>query len=83
MEEAVFDQSLALRLVDLHGKISEYIPAHNRSEAQRESLPTIDDYKSVRKEFNDIEADVNKKRTEAITARGMRRSKSISVKVGW
>lgn len=83
LEEAVFDQPLALRVTALHGKISEYIPAHNRSDAQREKLPSIDDYKAIRKEFNDLEADINKKRTEVLESRGARRSSNISQKVGW
>ena len=83
LEDAVFDQPLALRVVALHGKISEYIPGHNRSELQRESLPTIDDFKTMRKEFNELEADMSAKRTEVITARGMRNSAGIAKKAGW
>lgn len=83
MEEAVFDQPLALRVASLHGRISEYIPGHNRSEMQRESLPSLDNYKMIRKEFNELEADINKKRTEVLEAKGARRSNNVSQKVGW
>lgn len=36
-EEAIFDQTVALKIVDLHGRISEMLLAHNRSDLKREN----------------------------------------------
>lgn len=82
LEDAIFDQALALKVVALHGSISEFIPGHNRSELQRENLPTIENYKGLRKEFNELEAEMNAKRAEVITARGIK-GKSVAQEVGW
>lgn len=83
IEEAVFDQLLASKVASLHGKISGYILGHNRTELQREKLPNMDDYKAIRKEFNELEAEIGKKAKEAREAKALRQKSSISQTVGW
>jgi uncharacterized protein YydD (DUF2326 family) len=56
LNDAVFDQASALKIVDLHGKISEIILAHNKSDQQRENPPTLKDFNALYKEFDELEA---------------------------
>jgi hypothetical protein len=56
LEEVVFDKDLALKITDLHGRISGFLLAHNRSDLQRENPPQLSDFESFQKEFNELEA---------------------------
>ena len=83
LEEVIFDQSLALQIVDLHGRLSEVIPAHNRSDQKREDLPDLDDLKAFRKEFDQIEAALRVSRKTATEGREARKKARASQKLGW
>lgn len=83
LEEAIFDQPIALRIVELHGRISEVLLAHNRSDTKREDPPSINDYHSMRKDFEDLERDLQNSRKMSIKARSTRRADRTDVKTGW
>lgn len=79
LEEVVFNQCLALKIVELHGKISEFILAHNRSDLQRENQPQLSNFTAVRNEFDDLEGQLMRELKAARKARQERKDK----KVGW
>lgn len=83
LEEAVFDQDLALRIVELHGKISEVALMHNRSDVQREDLPTLAVFDDLMKEVGRLEADIRSARKEAAKARKQRREFQQQARAGW
>jgi hypothetical protein len=83
LEEAVFDQGLALRIVDLHGRISEVALMHNRSDVQREALPTLSTFKDLLKEVEALEADIKSARKEAQKARKLRHESQQQARAGW
>lgn len=83
LEEAVFDQPLALRLVELHGKISEFLPSHNRSDTMRVSLPRLDDFNNMQSEFDKLERDLSAARKAALNARNTRSATSREAAKGW
>lgn len=83
LEEVVFDQTAALKIVDLHGRISELILAHNRSDQQRENLPTLSELESFRKEFDVLEQELGNSLKLARKERQARKDSSLAQKVGW
>lgn len=83
LEEAIFDQDLALRIVDLHGRISVVLLAHNRSDQQRENQLDLKDLAALRKEFDEVEANLKTLRKTAIAARKTRKDSKTIQKVGW
>ncbi|ANV99341.1 AAA family ATPase [Bradyrhizobium icense] len=83
LEEVIFDQSLALQIVELHGRLSEVILAHNRSDQRREDPPDLDDLKALRKEFDVLEAALRIARRTATDARATRKKAKVSQKLGW
>ncbi|WP_438349259.1 AAA family ATPase [Paenibacillus sp. FA6] len=52
--EVPWDDSKAQKIVNLHGILSRYIDAHNRSDTMREEPITVDLVKSHRKQFIEI-----------------------------
>lgn len=83
LEEAIFDQDLALKIVDLHGRLSEVILAHNRSDQQRENPPDLKDLTAVRKEFDELETNLRASRKAATKGRAARKEAKTTEKVGW
>lgn len=83
LEEVIFDQASALKIVELHGKISEVILAHNRSAQQRENLVELKDLIALRKEFDELEVSLKDSRKAACKDRETRKKEKASVKVGW
>jgi hypothetical protein len=56
--EVPFDKEAANRIVDLHGEISEMGLMHNRSNDMRENNVGIEDFKTVKKKFLELEKDL-------------------------
>jgi len=83
LEEVVFDQSSALKIVDLHGRISEQILAHNRSNLQRENQPTLETLADFRNEFATLETSLKEYLKAARKARQDRKTEKVNAKVGW
>jgi hypothetical protein len=83
LEEVIFDQPLALQIVELHGKLSEVILAHNRSDQQRENPPTLKDLAGLRKAFDELEVNLKTSRRAAIKARTARKEATATEKIGW
>ena len=83
LEEAVFDQGLALRIVDLHGRISENLLAHNRSDQQSENPLSLTDFTALQSEFTKLEEELRVLRKAAIKSRDARRKATVSRQIGW
>jgi hypothetical protein len=83
LEEVVFDQSLALKIVEMHGRISEALLAHNRSDLRRENPPSLDDLKALRMEFDQLESELTEGLKSARRARKERKDAKVGEKVGW
>jgi hypothetical protein len=83
LEEAVFDQGLALKIVDLHGRLSEVLLAHNRSDLQRENPPSYTDLTSLRKEFDDLEQEARRLKKAATKEREVRKDLKNKARAGW
>lgn len=83
LEEAIFDQPSALKIVNLHGRISEVILAHNRSDQQRENPPQLKDLTALRKEFDELEANLKASRKTSAKDRASRKETNVSKKIGW
>ncbi|MEW6144137.1 MAG: AAA family ATPase [Thermodesulfobacteriota bacterium] len=83
LEEAIYDQSLALRIVNMHGKLSEMIIAHNRSDLQRESPPKLDDLSALRNEFDELEKELRSSQKAARKEREARKDAKKSARAGW
>jgi hypothetical protein len=83
LEEVVFDQASALKIVDLHGRISEVILAHNRSDQQRENPPTLADLNYLRQDFDLLEKELKQALKASRKERQERKDSSLTEKVGW
>jgi len=83
LEEAVFDRDSALKIVDLHGRLSEMLLAHNRSDLQRQNPPTLADLTSFRREFEELERGLKELRKAAQEARKDRKASKIEARGGW
>jgi hypothetical protein len=83
LEEVIFDQALALQIVEMHGRLSELILAHNRSDQQRENPAGLKDLAAIRKEFDQLEANLRLSRKAATKGRSARKEGRTSEKVGW
>lgn len=83
LEEATFDQPIALKVVDLHGRISEKIPAHNRSDLQRENPLSLDDFTTLRKEFGVLEEEIRVYKKTARDDRKKREAGEVQAHAGW
>lgn len=83
LEEAVFDQSIAQRVVDLHGKISEVILAHNRSDAMREDGLVPKHFQDTLDLYSALETDMTKAHKAARAARDTRRKDEKFARKGW
>lgn len=83
IEEMPFDKGLALQVVELHGKISELGLMHDRSDEMREKLSGIDDWKKVRKEFEELELNLKAVRRQARRERAERGEKLAEESQGW
>lgn len=81
LEEAVFDQTLALQVVELYGKISEFAYMHNRSDLQRENLPSLLDFNNLKNEFEALEASLKSARKTARKERDSRKDARVAAKV--
>lgn len=57
--EVPWDDLKARKITDLHGKLSRFIDAHNRSDVMREEPITVDLVKTYRKEFIEIRDELN------------------------
>lgn len=83
LEEAIFDQSLALRIVDLHGRMSEVLLAHNRSDRRREDPLELSDLTAFRLEFDMLEEELKKTQRIARKEREGRRKGKRAEQFGW
>ena len=83
LEEAIFSQDFAFKIVNLHSKISELILAHNRSDQQRESPPTLENLITLRNEFDELESNLRVSRKAVIKDRKSRKETKTDRKVGW
>lgn len=83
LEEVIFDQAPALKIVDLHGRLSEVLLAHNRSDLQRQNQPALSDLTSLRKEFDDLEKELRESRKVAREARSARKDAKVTARAGW
>lgn len=83
LEEVVFDQAAALKIVDLHGRVSEVILAHNRSDQQRENSPSLADLVVFRKEFDLLEQELRQSLKAARKDRQARKDASLTQQLGW
>lgn len=83
LEEVIFDQAPALKIVDLHGRLSEVLLAHNRSDLQRENQPSLADLTALRKEFDELETELRSSRKAAKEARSIRKDAKITARAGW
>jgi hypothetical protein len=83
LEEVIFDQGLAIKIVDLHGRLSEVILAHNRSDQQRENPPDLKDLSALRKEFDELEANLRAARKAATKGRADRKKAKTTEQLGW
>lgn len=83
LEEAVFDQSVALSIVDLHGRISERLLAHNRSDQKRESALSLSDVECIRQDFSELEARAKELQRAARKEREVRKKNKETARVGW
>jgi hypothetical protein len=83
LEEVIFDQTPALKIIDLHGKLSEVLLAHNRSDVQRQSQPSLADLTALRKEFDELEAELRTSKKVAQKARSDRKEARVVAKAGW
>ena len=83
LEEVIFDQTSALKIVDLHGRISEVLLAHNRSDLQRENPLSLDDFNAFRKEFDELEKELRESRKAAREARSTRKDAKTKARAGW
>lgn len=83
LEEVVFDKDLALKITDLHGRISSFLLAHNRSDLQRENPPQLSDFESFQKEFNELETNLRASLKTARNERSQRKEKNVAAQAGW
>jgi hypothetical protein len=83
LEEAIFDQDAALKIVNLHGKISEVLLAHNRSPEQRENQPSLSDLNALMTEFDKLKSELQTLRSAAKKAREVRKEAKEKLKGGW
>jgi hypothetical protein len=83
LEEVIFDQALALQIVELHGMLSEVILAHNRSDQHREDPADLKDLSALRKEFDQLEVNLRISRKAATKSRAARKEAKTTEKVGW
>src|SRR5262249_41148310 len=83
LEEVIFDQAPALKIVDLHGRLSEVLLAHNRSDVQRQNQPSLTDLAVFRKEFDELEKELRALKKAAQKARRERKDAKITAKAGW
>lgn len=83
LEEVIFDQVPALKIVELHGRLSEVLLAHNRSDLQRENQPALSDLATLRKEFDVLEVEIRAARKVAQEARRTRKEEKIKARGGW
>jgi hypothetical protein len=59
------------------------ILAHNRSDQQREDPPDLKDLTAIRKEFDELEANLRASRKVATKGRATRNEAKTIEKVGW
>lgn len=83
LEEVIFDQAPALKIVELHGRLSEVLLAHNRSDLQRENQPSLADLTAMRKEFDELETELRASRKVAKEARSARKEAKVTARAGW
>ncbi len=83
LEEVIFDQTPALKIVDLHGRLSEVLLAHNRSDLQRENQPSLADLTKLRTEFDELEKELRESRKAAKEARTVRKDAKATARAGW
>ncbi|MDP3696474.1 MAG: AAA family ATPase [Candidatus Taylorbacteria bacterium] len=83
LEEVIFDQVPALKIVDLHCRLSEVLLAHNRSDLQRESQPKLADLTAFRKESDELEKELRESRKAAQEARKARKDAKATARAGW
>jgi energy-coupling factor transporter ATP-binding protein EcfA2 len=83
LEEAIFNQTPALKIVDLHNKLSEVLLAHNRSDIQRQNQPSLADLTAIRKEFDELETELRASKKIAQKARSERKEEKVKAKAGW
>lgn len=73
LEEAVLDKELAIKIVDLHGEISEKAMMHNRSDFQNQEQIFFKDFINCRNKFEQLYKDLKDKKSENIKKRRKQR----------
>ncbi len=83
LEQAIFDQSLALEIVSLHGEISEMGFMHNTSDLSRQDLPSEEDFNELFEKLSILETKLRQSRSSFIKERTSRKEEKDKAKVGW
>lgn len=83
LEEAVFNQELALKIVELHGTISELALMHNRSDTQRENPPSIENFNEVKNTFEALEKNLKEALKSSRKDRATRKAAKATMTAGW
>ena len=83
LEEVIFDQTPALKIVDLHGRFSEVLLAHNRSDLQRENQLSLNDLTTFRTEFDELEKELHASKKVAKKERDERKANKVKARGGW
>jgi len=83
LEEVVYNQELALKICDLHGRISEIAFMHNTSDLKRENPLQLKDFTTLRTEFEALEKILKDAQKNARADRAKRKKTKGSVKSGW
>gem|GEM_PF-1504469 len=78
LEEAVFDKDLALRLVKLHGDISEKAYMHHVSDYKREKPLSIEDFQCLQTQLEGIEELLNSARSSSRKEREVRKKTDVT-----
>jgi hypothetical protein len=84
LEEAVLDKELALKIVELHGEISEKAMMHNQSDFQRQGLSPLKDFNYCKNKFEQLHNDLKEKKNENIKTRDeKKRTQKKDPKQNW
>jgi len=84
LEEAVLDNELALRIVNLHGEISEKAMMHNRSNFQLQGSESFQNFNDCKKKFEILHKELKDKRSLIIKGEvNSRKIKKKDYKQNW
>lgn len=83
LQEVIFNQPLALKIVELDGRLSEMLLAHNRSPQHRQQAPGKEEFSGARQEFDELESALKEARKAAKNARSTRKKVQEAAEAGW